>query len=83
MASCWFSDKEIICYIPNLQNLWSSALIMQHRLLNNILKRRTNRREVLKLLLKKRKSVKEINEDIVFALDVQSNGDFDLSKMNW
>ena len=51
MASRWFSDKEIICLISNLENLWSSALIIQHRLLSNILKRRTDRHRILKLML--------------------------------
>ena len=51
MASRWFLVKEIICLISSLQNLWNSALIMQHRLLSNILKRRTYRHGVLKLLL--------------------------------
>ena len=51
MASHWFSDKEITCLISSLQNLWSSALIIQHRLLSNILKRRTDRHRVLKLIL--------------------------------
>ena len=51
MASRWFSDKEIICLISSLENLWSSALIIQHRLLSNILKRRTDRHRILKLML--------------------------------
>ena len=51
MASRWFSDKEIICLISSLQNFWSSALIIQHRPLSNILERRTNRHLVLKLIL--------------------------------
>ena len=51
MASRWFSDKEIISLISSLQNLWSSALIIQHRLLSNILMRRTDRHRVLKLML--------------------------------
>ena len=51
VASRWFFDKEIICLISSLQNLWSSALIIQHRLLSNILKRRTDKYRVLKLML--------------------------------
>ena len=51
MASHRLSDKEIICFISSLQNLWSSSLIMQDRPLSNILKRRTDRHPVLKLLL--------------------------------
>ena len=51
LASRWFSDQEIICSISILQNLWSSALIIQQRLLRNILKGRTDRHRVLKLML--------------------------------
>ena len=53
MTSRLFSDKEeeIICLISSLQNLWSSALIIQHRLLSNILKRRTSIHQLLKLML--------------------------------
>ena len=52
MACRLFSDKEIfICLISSLQNLWSSTLIIQHRLLSNILKRRTDRHRVLKIML--------------------------------
>ena len=51
MAGFWFSDKEIICLISSVQTLWSSALIIQHRLLSNILKGRTDRHRVLKLML--------------------------------
>ena len=51
MASHWLSDRELICLISSLQNLWSPALIIQHGLLSNILKRRTDRHRVLKLML--------------------------------
>ena len=52
MASRWFYDKEITCMISNLQNLWSSALIIYNiDFLSNILKRRTDRYRVLKLKL--------------------------------
>ena len=39
MASRWFSDKEIISLISSLQNLWGSTLIIQHRILSNIVRR--------------------------------------------
>ena len=88
MTSRWFFDKEIICLISSLQNLWSSALIIQHRLLSNILKRRTDRHRVLKLMLcdkviSRAKKKCEKNENIGFALDVQSNSGLNSSTMKW
>ena len=89
MSSRWFSDKEIICLISSLENLCSSALIIQHKLLSNILKRRTDRHRILKLMLynkaiyREKKYMKEKSENIGFILDVQSNNGFHFSTMKW
>ena len=71
--NCWFSEvnKEIIYLVSSLQNLWSSALIIQNRLLRNIMKRRTDRHQVLKLMLcdkvisRERKKVSKIKAIIL------------------
>ena len=44
-------EKQILSLIVSLQNLWSSALVIHHRILNAIITFKMQRKRLLKLLL--------------------------------
>ena len=52
MARKHLKEKEILSFIVSLQNLWSAALVIHHRILNVMIAYKMQRKRLLNLLLK-------------------------------
>ena len=83
MARKYLKEKQILSLIVSLQNLWSSALVIQHRILNAMISYKMQRKRLLNLLLtngsrripKKSQIINHVSTG--FDLDVQMAGGWD------
>ena len=51
MAPKYLKEKQILSLIVSLQNLWSSALVIHHRILNAMIAYKMHGKRLLNLLL--------------------------------